>query len=220
MQINRHLGQVLAPARTHATWVQTERRAHEEWAALMARAPAAARLAHLLVAHMAAGNAVVASRAALAELLGVSVATVKRAVAVLAAENWIQVVAIGGKGGANGYVVHERIAWVGARGERPSVVAFHAMAIASRSEQSAMELRRTAPLRQIPVISRGEIPLPVGPGTTPPAQQLLPGLEPSVYRDAAGAQYEVDSETGELQPLEKNRAPKKIAKKTAKKGGK
>ena len=66
------------------TFVQTEKVAHEEWAKLISEAPAAAKLAHVLVAAMGADNAVVASQATLAELANTSIATIKRALAVLA----------------------------------------------------------------------------------------------------------------------------------------
>lgn len=199
MKGKKQLGTALATSRSRNTWVQTERAAHEAWARLMADAPAAARLAHVLVAHMGPDNAVVASRATLAELMGVSVATIKRSAAVLAREQWIQIIQLGGKGGANAYVIEDRIAWSGPREQRPSVVGFRAAVIAARGEQSREELAAEKPLRRIPVIQRGEIPLPGGPGLSPPSQPSLPGLEPVLYRDAEGRHYEIDRETGEVQ---------------------
>ena len=53
-----------------STWVQTERSAHEAWAALVRTNQRAAALLHVLVAHMDQRAAVVASRATLAHLVG------------------------------------------------------------------------------------------------------------------------------------------------------
>ncbi|WP_219818022.1 helix-turn-helix domain-containing protein, partial [Pseudomonas aeruginosa] len=94
------------------TWVQTERAAHEAWAGLIGRQPRAAALLHLLVANMDRSGALVASQATLASLMGVSVATVKRALIVLTDECWIDVVRVGSeRGGVNAYVVNRRVAW-------------------------------------------------------------------------------------------------------------
>ena len=61
-------------------FVQTERKAHEAWADLIARKPKAAALAHHLVANMGSFNAVVVSQGLLAKLMNCSVRTVQTAV--------------------------------------------------------------------------------------------------------------------------------------------
>ena len=43
------------------TWVQTERAGHEAWAQLIAHAPRAAQLLHILVANMDKSGALIAS---------------------------------------------------------------------------------------------------------------------------------------------------------------
>ena len=74
---------------------------------------------HTLVAHMDQSAAVVASYATLAKITGMSVMTIRRAVADLQAGNWVQVVKIGGKGAACAYVVNSRVAWASSRDMLP-----------------------------------------------------------------------------------------------------
>lgn len=175
------------PARDskRSTWVQTERAAHEAWSRLIAKAPMAARLAHVLVAHMSStNNAVVASQATLGELMAspgerpVHRNSVRNAINILVAERWIEVIQIGGKGGALAYIVNARVAWSRARSDiRYSV--FSAQVIASEAEQNE-PLNDRPDLRQVPVLMRGEQQLPAGPGEPPPSQAILDGLEPDL----------------------------------------
>lgn len=182
------VGRAPAPAQQHKTWVQTERAAHEAWAHLIASAPMAARLAHTLVAHMGDGNAVVASQGTLGELMArpgerpVHRNTVRKAIQKLEAEQWIEVVQIGGKGGALAYVINDRVAW-GQPRDRLRYSRFSAQVIASESEQ-ATPLESRPPLRQIPTLMRGEEQIPHGEPAEPPSQGLLEGTEPDLpYRD-------------------------------------
>ena len=85
-----------APAKNKpGTWVQTERKAHEAWANLIAQKPRAAMLLHHLVAQMGHQNAVVVSQKTLAKLMGIHERTVRRAVADLVEDRWIAVIRIG-----------------------------------------------------------------------------------------------------------------------------
>ena len=93
------------------TWVQTERSAHEAWGRLTVSSPRAAALMHHLVAHMDQQTAVVASHNVLSQITGMSPSTVKRAISDLKAGNWVQVVQIGGKGGALAFIVNSRVGW-------------------------------------------------------------------------------------------------------------
>lgn len=184
---------------THSTWVQTERRTHEEWGRMSFTNARAAGVAHLLAAHCdPASNAVVASYAVLAQLAGVSVATIRRGIDDLVADGWIQAVELG-SGSARAYVLHSRVAWSRAREDRP-IARFAANVLAARSDQPPEALDAT-PLRRIPMIRAGEVASPVGPGASPPAQIPIEGLEPVVYISESGARYEVDAETGELQQV-------------------
>ena len=181
-----------------STWVQTERSAHEAWAQLVRTNGRAAALLHVLVANMDSQAAVVASRATLAQLVGYSEATVKRAVADLKSDRWIEVIQLGGKGGVNAYVVNSRVAWADSRDNLGRAV-FRATVVTTRAEQA--EGISTAPLRSIPTLYPGESQLPHGPGAEPPSQPSIPGMEPdlpAIIR-ADGQEWEVDRTTGELQ---------------------
>ena len=163
----------------HQTWVQTERSAHEAWGHLIAKSPRAAQLMHHIVAQMDQSAAVVASYATLAGICGFSVATVRRAVDDLKANHWVQVVQIGGKGGANAFVVNSRVAWAAPRGMLP-IAAFTARVLTTAAEQDQATL--TGPeLKRIPhLMHPGERQLPSGPGLEPPSQPSIDGLEPDL----------------------------------------
>lgn len=180
-------------------WVQTERTAHEAWANLIARKPRAAQLLHHLVAQMGHQNAVVVSQKVLAQLMGVDTRTVSRSVAVLAEENWVQVVRIG-KGKEAAYVVNDRVAWGQSR-DQLRLSTFSAMVIADLDDQEPEALEHKE-LRRIPTLYPGEQQLPSGVGLSPPSQPALDGMEhdlPAVVLDEKGRQWEVDPVTGELQ---------------------
>jgi hypothetical protein len=192
------LGAALPSESKASTWVQTERAAHDAWGDLAIRSPRAAALMHKLVANMGRDAAVVASHATLAEITGYSLSTLKRAIADLQRERWIEVIQIGGKGGACAYVVNDRVAWADARSNL-TLSRFSASIVASSAEQTEV---KTEPLRRIPVIMRGERQLPSGAGAEPPSQPALDGLEPdlpALVRDESGREWEVDQTTGELQ---------------------
>jgi len=123
--------------------------------------------------------AVVASYATLAGICGYSVATVRRAVDDLKANHWVQVVQIGGKGGANAFIVNSRVAWAAPRDKLP-LAAFSARVLSIASEQDQVTL--TGPeLKRIPhLMNPSERQLPTGPGLTPPSQPSLTGLEPDL----------------------------------------
>lgn len=198
MQSKKQVGAPLVVAAKNSTWVQTERAAHEEWGNMILKSPRAGVLMHKLVAHMGRDAAVVASHATLSSMTGLSVSTLKRAIAELKEWRWIEVIQIGGKGGACAYVVNDRVAWADSRDNMRRSI-FSARIIASSDEQDEIE---TEPLRRIPVIMAGERQLPSGAGLAPPAQPSLDGLEPdlpAVVLDEKGQQWEVDPQTGELQ---------------------
>lgn len=160
------------------TWTQTERAVHEAWGRLTMRSPRAGILCHFLVAHMDANtNAVVASWRTLANLTGMSVATVRRAMADLERERWVEGVNLGG-GSAKAWVVNSRVAWARRRDDR-RYAAFTARVLAAEDEQTT-SLEGRQPLRRIPIISPGEAQLPTGPGEDPPSQPSLEGLEPDL----------------------------------------
>lgn len=164
-------------------WVQTERKAHEAWAALIARKPRAAMLLHHLVAQMGHQNAVVVPQGVLAKLMGCSVDTVQRAVRDLVAERWIQVIRIG-RGKEAAYVVNDQVAF-GEKRDNLRYSIFSATIIADADDQDRETLEHRD-LRRIPTLYPGERQLPSGDGEQPPSQPSMPGMEhdlPSLQAD-------------------------------------
>ena len=159
-------------------WVQTERKAHEAWANLIGRKPRAAMLLHHLVAQMGHQNAVVVPQKVLAKLMKCSQETVKRAVADLVAERWVQVVKLNGPGTVNAYVVNDRVAW-GQPRDQLRLSAFSATVVADHDDQDPATLDHTD-LRRIPTLYPGEQQLPSGPHEDPPSQPCLPDMEPDL----------------------------------------
>jgi hypothetical protein len=158
-------------------WVQTDRETHERWAQLAVRNPKASALLHILAARVGEHNAVVASQATLASMMGCSTATIKRALAELRSGNWIEVRQVGPTGSVNAYVVNDRVVWSGPReGLRYSL--FTANVILLDEEQpDRASLGKQDPLVKLPRMFPGEQQLPVGPGMPPPAEPALPGFE-------------------------------------------
>lgn len=163
------------------TWVQTERAAHEAWAALAIQSPRAAALLHVLVARMGQQNAVVVSQKTLAKLMGCTERTIRNALVDLTAGNWVQIVRVNGPGTAAAYVVNDRVAWGQPRADLHMSV-FSATVIADAEDQPP-ETMQSVPLRRLPALFPGEMALPAGPGSPPPSQALLDGMEPSLQRD-------------------------------------
>lgn len=156
-------------------FVQTDREAHERWAKLSIKRPAAAAVLHYLAANVGQQNAVVVSRATLAKLLGVSVRTVHRAIDDLAGGNWVQIIKLGA-GRECAYVLNDRVAWAERR-DRLRFSRFSAEVIADADEQVPGTLDGPA-LHRLPKL--GEVQLPHGPGLPPISQPFLEGMEPEL----------------------------------------
>jgi hypothetical protein len=159
-------------------WVQTERKAHEAWANLIARKPRAAMLLHHLVAQMGHQNAVVVSQKTLSKLMGTSLRTTQYAIADLVAEKWVQLVKMNGPGTVAAYVVNDRVAW-GQPRDQLRLSVFSAAVVADAEDQDPQTLEHKD-LRRIPSLFPGERQLPTGPGEDPPAQPPLGGMEPDL----------------------------------------
>lgn len=171
----------LLPERAPAgNWVQTERKAHEAWAALIAKAPKAAQIMHILTANVGEHNAVVISQKNLMRLTGASRRTVQRALSVLQQDKWIEVRQIGQNGTVNAHVINDRVAWSGKRdGIRYSL--FSATIVLSDDEQpDRADLGKQGPLRELPSLFHGERQLPTGDGLPPPSEPSLPGMDPDL----------------------------------------
>ena len=165
---------------TGGTWVQTDRRAHEEWSKLIIANPRAASVLHCMIAQMGRNNALVTSHETLAKFANCSVATLKRALKVLKNTNWIDVRQIGLSGTVNGYIINDRVAWSGKRnGIRYSL--FSATVLTSDVEQpDKEELGALPPLGKVIAMYPDEVQMPTGEGLPPPSQPFLDGLEPDV----------------------------------------
>lgn len=190
------------------TYAQINLAASEDLRGLIGREPKAAQLILALIERMeyGTGGVVVASRTAMAEIIGASVPTVARALKILIDEGWVQRMRIGS---APALAINHRVAWVGPRGDLPHAV-FGATVIASRSEQDAIALD-PPPMRPIPAIFCGEQALPTGDGEDPPSQPDLIGIDPVVayqpapempaiaaISDRSSSPRNIDPETGEI----------------------
>jgi len=165
-------------AATRGTWVQTERAGHEAWATLIHQHPKAAQLLHILVAHMDEKGALVASHKLLAQLCGVSIMTIRRALVTLVDQCFIQTVRVGSeRGGVLAYIINSRIAWADSR-ENLKYAAFSARVLVTSSEHT--ESLEGPELKQTPVIGLDELQLPNGPGLPPPTQDTLDGMLPDL----------------------------------------
>lgn len=175
-------------------WVQTERAAHEAWAALIAKAPKAAQIMHILTARVGENNAVVVSQKNLMKLTGSSRRTVQRALDVLSKDRWIEVRQIGQNGTVNAYIINDRVAWSGKRdGIRYSL--FTAAVIVSDDEQPDRDsLGYQEPLRRLPSLYRDERQLPSGDGLSPPSEPPFPGMEPDLPSKSVGEQSTPETE--------------------------
>lgn len=147
----------------------------------------AAKLMHLMVARMDTKNVLVASHKVLAQLMGCSVATVKRAINDLERDLWVQAVDLSGKGAVKAYVVNSAVAWGDKRDNIPRLSTFHAVVIASEDDQDALTLAHKE-LRRLPVILPNETQLPAGEGLPPVSQPAFDGMMPELpaLRDDKG----------------------------------
>lgn len=178
-------------------WVQVPRRSMEALAVLMGRSPSAAKLLMQMTARMGNHNAFIASNKALCDLTGLSLATVKRSLAILQDGRWISILRLGPTGTVRAIIINDQVAWHGPReGLRHSL--FSAAVLVSEEEQDAAELARnsTQPM-EIPAIYRGEMQLPTGDGLPPPTQPPLTGLEPDLpARRSQPLQTDLEDWTG------------------------
>ena len=173
------LSKVVQPGQAHFAMI--EKVALHNLDLLMQKDMQAARLVMSLIRLMepGSGGVVVISRAAIGELLGVSLPTVQRALKTLVEGGWVQRIKIGG---AYALAINKTVAWVGPRGQMDHAV-FNATVVASRSEQDAYALE-PGELKQIPIAHPEEAVLPVGVEPDPPSQPGLDGVPPAVAHHA------------------------------------
>jgi hypothetical protein len=173
-------------------WIQTERAAHEAWAALITKSPLAAKILHILASRVGDHNAVVLSQGTLAQLTKASRRGVQKALEVLELDRWLELRQIGDRGTVNAYVLNDRVMWSGPReGIRYSL--FSATVIVSDQEQPDPEdLGHQGVLRTLPKMYPGERQLPTGPGLDPPSEPALPGMEPDLPSRSRSAQIDIE----------------------------
>lgn len=166
------------PRKTGENWVQTERKAHEAWAALIGKSPKAAQLMHILTARVGKNNAVIISQKNLMRLMDCSRRTVQRALDFLSSDRWIEVRQIGETGTVNAYILNDRIVWHGAP-DNLRYSLFSASVIISSDDQPDQELLgKQKPLRRVPHI--GEIQISEGDELRSPSQRALTEIEPDL----------------------------------------
>ncbi|MBF0515385.1 MAG: helix-turn-helix domain-containing protein [Desulfovibrionaceae bacterium] len=158
------------------SWVQTDRRTHEMWAALVLKHPRSAQLMHILCAHVGSHNAVVIGQKTLAKLMDCTDRTVRNALVPLLSGRWLQVVQVGAAATVNAYVINDRVAWTEARDQIGRLSTFSATVVADAEDQITVD---AAPLLRLPIIYPPEEAMPHGEGE-PGAQISLPGMEPVI----------------------------------------
>lgn len=134
-------------------FVQVSRKYLDELDELAFRSPAARKLLTSLVKAMNRQNAVMVSQASLVKLTGLSAPTIKRAVALLREQQWIEVLKVGT---SNVYRVNSSVFWQARADGRWA--SFSAEVVLNFDEQD--EITKAAPinpprttLRNIPVLS-------------------------------------------------------------------
>lgn len=165
-----------------ADFVQVTRGYLKDMRELARRSQPAHQILWLLTERMNKTNAVVMSQATMAQILGYSPATIKRGVALLKDERWVQTVNIGT---ANGYIVNSKVLWRDRGGKR--YASFFAEVVVSESEQiRPIEDWDGVELRQMPILRPGERPLVDNSKVPPPDQQELLPLDAIEFPRAKG----------------------------------
>ena len=149
----------------------------------------AAAVLHTLVARMGDQNAVVVSQKTLAALIGVTDRTIRNAIQVLVAENWVQVVRLNGPGTVSAYVVNSAVAW-GQPRDQLHLAAFTAAVIADAADQEAITLEHRD-LRKIPMLYPG------APASDWPRRR---STEPARHRGNGAGSSEPTGRAGEARP--------------------
>ena len=171
-----------APTNKNVVFVQTERKAHEAWAALCVKKPIAAAVLHRLVALVDDKNAgiVVISNSTLASLMDCHERTIRRATADLAEGCWIQKIRLSKT--VQGYAVNASVGWSGFVAGKADLAAFNATVIVDKKDMPP-----PVQLRRIPVLyPPGEVALPVETGGEPGSQMQISGMESSVEIKRSG----------------------------------
>lgn len=117
-------------AKKNYNFLQIEQKTLKEFRRLTDQSPKALKLLFAMAEKMNRTNAIMASNATLAQITGISIPTVVRAIKLLKEENWIQVIRVGT---ANAYIINSTVFWKSTGDLKQA--SFHAQIIASESEQ-------------------------------------------------------------------------------------
>lgn len=131
-------------------WLQFEKKGMRELQNLAMSHPAAMGTLMYMCTTMSRSNALVVSQKAIGDAIGATRETVNKAIKLLTAHNFIQVIKAGGN---TVYVVNSRVAWQGERGAR--YAAFGADVIALESEQLGT-IDDLPPLKSVPILHDSE----------------------------------------------------------------
>lgn len=167
-KLPKHIATEAAGLRDMGGWLQVEKKTLRSITQLSIKYPVAAGMLHLLASKMNRTNAVVMSKRAIAEELGVVERSVERAVTVLREGLWVQVIKVGTQ---NAYVINSRVYWQGERGRR--FANFYAAVSVTESEQEKGAVDDNTPLHQIPVAEPDERIIVGNEAIDPPDQQEM-----------------------------------------------
>lgn len=145
----------LAGSGSHIHFVQVQRSALKSLRDLSRKNPRAAELVMWMAETMDRRGALVASRKTMGRALGVSEATVKRALKVLVDERWVQRISLGA-GTVSAYAVNARVAWAGSREKLTRLAYFQASVVAHLDDQDETALLDD-PLKTMPEIIPPEL---------------------------------------------------------------
>jgi DNA-binding Lrp family transcriptional regulator len=148
-------------------WLQLEKKVGQELQKLAVKHPAAMGTLMYLANNMGRNNALAVSQSVISKKVGVTIASVNRAIKTLDKHRFIEVVKVGN---LCVYRVNSRVAWQGNRGEKYAY--FSADIIAFEGEQSA-NLEVLEPLKKVPVLHDGERYLMSNDPIDPPDQQEM-----------------------------------------------
>lgn len=167
-RLPKNIATEAAGLRDMGGWLQVEKKTLRSITELSVKYPVAAGMLHLLASKMNRTNAVVMSKKAIAEELGVVERSVERAVTVLREGRWVQIVKVGTQ---NAYIINSRVYWQGERGKR--FANFYAAVSVTESEQEKGAVDDSTPLHQIPVAAPDERIIVGNEATDPPDQQEM-----------------------------------------------
>lgn len=132
-------------AKKNAHFVQWQKPSMAEFRRLIGQNTLAAQLLILFAEKMDKRNAIMISNDTIGQIMGVSRASITRAIRILKEENWIQIVKISS---ANAYVLNNKVFWQTSGNLKHA--SFSAQIIASASEQDQKDLADDARLKSLP----------------------------------------------------------------------